>query len=253
MTPPASSGRLRSSTDTVPRPALGRRPVRQRSSAGRRGRLRPTGRPGRAPRAVGGAARLEGRDVHRGVGAQRPPRARRWLVPGRHQVAGGPPGGRASPGGGGQRRRGRAGQRQGPAPAPPSFPIWCSTGRSWPLAPSGLRNRRPRARLRQVGGRAWPSRNGGVADLDPCAIEVVTAPDRYLAGQESAVVNTINGQQPGDSVVRGPPVRAGARGRRSTHARAERRVVGPRVADRPVRGRVVPECGNGRSLPAPPC
>ena len=33
--------------------------------------------------------------------------------------------------------------------------------------------------------------------LDPCAIEVVTAPDRYLAGQESAVVNTINGRNPG--------------------------------------------------------
>ena len=33
--------------------------------------------------------------------------------------------------------------------------------------------------------------------LDPCTIEVVTAPDRYLAGQESAVVNTISGQNPG--------------------------------------------------------
>jgi NADH:ubiquinone oxidoreductase subunit F (NADH-binding) len=32
--------------------------------------------------------------------------------------------------------------------------------------------------------------------LDPCAIDVVTAPDRYLAGQESAVVNTINGRNP---------------------------------------------------------
>ncbi len=33
--------------------------------------------------------------------------------------------------------------------------------------------------------------------LDPCAIEVVTAPDSYLAGQESAVVNTINARNPG--------------------------------------------------------
>jgi len=32
--------------------------------------------------------------------------------------------------------------------------------------------------------------------LDPCAIDVVTAPDSYLAGQESAVVNTINGRNP---------------------------------------------------------
>ncbi len=33
--------------------------------------------------------------------------------------------------------------------------------------------------------------------LDPCAIDVVTAPDGYLAGQESAVVNTINARNPG--------------------------------------------------------
>lgn len=33
--------------------------------------------------------------------------------------------------------------------------------------------------------------------LDPCPIEVVTAPDRFVAGQESAVVNTISGRAPG--------------------------------------------------------
>ncbi len=33
--------------------------------------------------------------------------------------------------------------------------------------------------------------------LDPCAIDVVTAPDSYLAGQESAVVNTVNARNPG--------------------------------------------------------
>jgi NADH:ubiquinone oxidoreductase subunit F (NADH-binding) len=32
--------------------------------------------------------------------------------------------------------------------------------------------------------------------LDRCDIEVVEAPDRYLAGQESAVVNGLNGQRP---------------------------------------------------------
>ena len=31
---------------------------------------------------------------------------------------------------------------------------------------------------------------------DPCAIDIVVAPDRYLAGQESAAVNAINGQKP---------------------------------------------------------
>jgi NADH:ubiquinone oxidoreductase subunit F (NADH-binding) len=33
--------------------------------------------------------------------------------------------------------------------------------------------------------------------LDPCTIDVVTSHDSYLAGQESAVVNTINGSNPG--------------------------------------------------------
>lgn len=33
--------------------------------------------------------------------------------------------------------------------------------------------------------------------IDPVAVEIVVAPDRYLAGQESAVVNTIAGQKPG--------------------------------------------------------
>ncbi len=32
--------------------------------------------------------------------------------------------------------------------------------------------------------------------LDPVDVEVVVAPDRYLAGQESAVVNAISGQKP---------------------------------------------------------
>ncbi len=32
--------------------------------------------------------------------------------------------------------------------------------------------------------------------LDPCSIDIVVAPDRFLAGQESAVVNTINGRNP---------------------------------------------------------
>ena len=32
--------------------------------------------------------------------------------------------------------------------------------------------------------------------LDPCTIDVVVAPERYLAGQESAVVNAINGGKP---------------------------------------------------------
>ena len=33
--------------------------------------------------------------------------------------------------------------------------------------------------------------------IDHCAFEVVIAPDRFLAGQESAAVNTVNGRNPG--------------------------------------------------------
>jgi NADH:ubiquinone oxidoreductase subunit F (NADH-binding) len=33
--------------------------------------------------------------------------------------------------------------------------------------------------------------------LDPCPIEMVVAPERFLAGQESAVVNTVGGRRPG--------------------------------------------------------
>jgi NADH:ubiquinone oxidoreductase subunit F (NADH-binding) len=44
--------------------------------------------------------------------------------------------------------------------------------------------------------------------VDPCDIDVVVAPDRFLAGQESAVVNTINGHKPATpSFVTLQPVR----------------------------------------------
>jgi NADH:ubiquinone oxidoreductase subunit F (NADH-binding) len=33
--------------------------------------------------------------------------------------------------------------------------------------------------------------------VDTCAFDVVTAPDRFLSGQESAAVNTVNGRNPG--------------------------------------------------------
>ncbi len=33
--------------------------------------------------------------------------------------------------------------------------------------------------------------------IDGCSFEIVVAPDRFLAGQESAVVNTVNGRNPG--------------------------------------------------------
>ncbi len=53
--------------------------------------------------------------------------------------------------------------------------------------------------------------------VDSCAIGVVVAPDRFLAGQESAVVNTANGRSPGiPSFVRLRSVREAGVGGRPT-------------------------------------
>ena len=53
------------------------------------------------------------------------------------------------------------------------------------------------------------------AGLDPVAVEIVTAPDRFLSGQESAVVATVNGRAAGVPTFTGiTPVRVrGVRGR----------------------------------------
>ena len=67
------------------------------------------------------------------------------------------------------------------------------------------------------------------------------------------MVNAINGGNPGTPIVRGPPVGAGAGGRRAAHARAERRVAGPRLAHRPVRGRLVPQRRDPGVARLPPC
>lgn len=53
--------------------------------------------------------------------------------------------------------------------------------------------------------------------LDTCSFEVVVAPDRFLSGQESAAVNTVNGRNPGiPSFVTLRPVRAQGIGGRPT-------------------------------------
>ena len=53
--------------------------------------------------------------------------------------------------------------------------------------------------------------------LDPCPVEVVVAPDRFLAGQESAVVGTINGARPATPTFVGlHPVRQRGVGGRPT-------------------------------------
>ncbi len=53
--------------------------------------------------------------------------------------------------------------------------------------------------------------------VDPCPIDIVVAPDRFLAGQESAVVNTINGRTAGiPSFVGLRPVRERGVGGRPT-------------------------------------
>jgi NADH:ubiquinone oxidoreductase subunit F (NADH-binding) len=55
------------------------------------------------------------------------------------------------------------------------------------------------------------------AGLDPCPVDIVVAPDRFLAGQESSVVNTINGRNVGiPSFVGLRPVRERGVGGRPT-------------------------------------
>ncbi len=55
------------------------------------------------------------------------------------------------------------------------------------------------------------------AGLDPCPVEVVVAPDRFLAGQETAVVNTIAGTRPAVPLFQGlTPIRQRGVGGRPT-------------------------------------
>ena len=82
--------------------------------------------------------------------------------------------------------------------------------------------------------------------LDPCTIDVVTSHDSYLAGQESAVVNTINGSNPGTpSFVALRSVRE--RGAGTTDTGAERRDTRPHLADRPIRRQWFRRVGTERS------
>ena len=72
-----------------------------------------------------------------------------------------------------------------------------------------------------VPSRLAPAVQAAVAErrrraLDPLEIEVVTAPDRFLAGQESAVVNVVNGGGPVPTFIGLQPVRDRGVGGRPT-------------------------------------
>ncbi len=97
----------------------------------------------------------------------------------------------------GQRRRGRAGEPQGPhaagGPAPPG------ARRRHPRRRGGRRRRGDRVRVRVGRGRAsraWPARSQNAARRRPATsprLHLTTVPGHYVAGQESALVNYLNG------------------------------------------------------------
>ncbi len=72
---------------------------------------------------------------------------------------------------------------------------------------------------------------------DPLAVEVVLTPDRYLTGEETALVNWLNTGRPLPTVTPPRPAERGV-GRRPDPGR-QRRDVGQRRAHRPVRRVVV--------------
>ena len=82
--------------------------------------------------------------------------------------------------------------------------------------------------------------------LDPVTMMVARAPDTYLAGQEAAVVRSLNGGPALPYFVGLRSVRR-ARGRRATDAGPERRDLRPRRPRRPLRRPVVQGVGHGRA------
>ena len=123
---------------------------------------------------------------------ERPGRARRRLVPRRGQVAGGGERPRA-PGRGRQRRRGRAGEPQGRDVAPPRAAPRARRARAGGRASWGRRRAVAYVPAASVGrGRAGGGR--AAHDFDPDSASI-GAPDTFIAGQESAVVNALNGRR----------------------------------------------------------
>ena len=143
-------------------------------------------------------------------GARRPGRPRRRRVPVGPQAArrrrARPRGGRR------QRRRGRAGQRQGPHAAARPRPHLVLDGLV--LAARAVGARRPTSPPpgpRSPGTSASRSR----CAASGCASRSCRSTDRFVAGEESALVNALNGR-PG---VPSDRLRAGLRARRATAAR----------------------------------
>ena len=77
------------------------------------------------------------------------------------------------------------------------------------------------------------------AALDAAPVELIEAPHRFLAGEESALASRVSG---GPALPRFKPPRASQRGVGQAHPGAERRDAGAPGPHRPLRPRLVPLC-----------
>ena len=185
-----------------------------------------------------------GRGARDRTGSSWADRTRRRRLPGRPQARrSGRGGGEHRPGTAGRRQRSRrrARQLQGPPAVgarPPSRPgRRGARGRSDRRRPGASSGRARRARVRpDCAARSDRER------IDQVPVEITVAEDRFVAGEESAVVSAIEGRPalPGDKLRR--VVESGVHARPTVVKNVE--IDGPRGPDRPVRSRLVPVTGH---------
>ncbi len=198
--------------------------------------LRPTAR-SRSASTSPGTARCRRRDLIADRRGERPSRARRRRVPDRSEA----PRRRRAPRPAGRRRqrhRRRARERQGQAaPALRPAPRPRRRGRG---SPGGRRSRGDRRRCaeRARRGRRRSTRRSRTGPTGASASASLPSPDRFVAGEETALVQ-LPERRPGAADLQAAAA-VRARGRRRPDARPERRDARAHRADRPPRGRVVP-------------
>ena len=126
-------------------------------------------------------------------------------------------------------------------------PTWCSTASSWRPTLLGRGRRLPvrRPQLARPSTPRWLERPERAPDRAPAAAcRCVSAPDRYVAGEETALVHWLNGGEAKPTFVPPRPFERGVRGRPTLTSNVETYAqIGPH---RPLRRRLVPGAGLGR-------